>query len=83
MTLSIRIRATKCRVCGGRTEEIDGACLREARIEAGISLREMARRLKLSAPYLSDIERNHRAAPDRVVQRYEHLAAPAHDGRGK
>lgn len=37
-----------------------GSMMREEREKAGISLREMARRLGISAPYLSDLERGNR-----------------------
>lgn len=35
-----------------------GEFLQKKRIEKGITLREMARILKISAPYLSDIEKD-------------------------
>lgn len=37
--------------------------VRKARTESGVSLREVARRALISAPYLSDIERGHRFPP--------------------
>ena len=33
-----------------------GALMRQARLKAGLTLREMARRLKCSAPYVCDLE---------------------------
>ena len=35
---------------------VAGKMLRDARKKAGVSLRELARRMKISAPYLSDME---------------------------
>lgn len=37
-----------------------GAALRRLREEAGIALKEAARRMDISAPYLSDLERGNR-----------------------
>lgn len=47
-----------------------GAALRTRREKAGISLREMARLLKLSAAYLSDVELERRRDTERVRQGY-------------
>lgn len=64
-----------CPHCHGTaTEEyVDGETLRKARQAAGKSLRQMAKDLSLSAPYLSDIERNRRNATDYVVEMYDAL----------
>lgn len=49
-----------CRKCGGTGKESDpvaiGHSMRRLRQRWGVSLREMARRLDISAPYLSDLE---------------------------
>lgn len=47
--------------------------LRWKREQSGLSLREMARRLGFSAPYVSDIERGNRPAPVKVIDEYETL----------
>ena len=47
-----------CDHCNAET--LDGSNIRVRRQAAGISLREMATRLGVSAPYLSDIERGNR-----------------------
>lgn len=45
-----------------------GAALRERRKAAGVSMREMARRMGLSAPYVGDLELGRRAwTADRVA----------------
>ena len=49
-----------CPSCGAARESIDGRSLRAARSACGVSLRELARRIGLSAAYLSDVERNKR-----------------------
>jgi L-glutamine-phosphate cytidylyltransferase len=40
-----------------------GACIRNLRLSRGIGLRELARELGISAPYLSDLEKDKRGAP--------------------
>lgn len=42
--------------------------VRFTRLNAGVSLRELARRIGISAPYLSDIEHGRRKCPERVAQ---------------
>ena len=66
---------TKCSKCNGAgmLKIASAVLMRAVRINAGISLREMARRLNFSAPYLSDIERGRRACPRDVLTAYEHL----------
>jgi predicted transcriptional regulator len=54
-------------------ERVNPAWLRWKRETAGVSLRSVARRLDLSAPYISDIERGNRACPDDVRFMYEAL----------
>lgn len=58
--MSAVFRYKPCRTCGQSWRVRDGGYLRILREESGLSLREVARRLKISAPYLSDIERNRR-----------------------
>jgi transcriptional regulator with XRE-family HTH domain len=56
------------------TNEIDsvktGAMFRQERQEQSLSLRELARRTDLSAPYLSDLERGRRNWDDELVILY-------------
>ena len=40
--------------------------VRHVRINAGVSLREMAKRIGISAAYMCDIENGRRKCPDRV-----------------
>lgn len=47
-----------------------GDALRQRRLKAGISLREMARRLGLSAPYLCDLEYGRRTWTQERVDDY-------------
>lgn len=53
-----------CRHCNGSGEEVDqaaiGAQMRARRKAAGISLREIARRLGITASYLADMEKGAR-----------------------
>ncbi len=47
--------------------------MRQLRKDAGIGLRQLARRLNLSAPYLCDIELNRRRATGKLVIAYMRL----------
>src|SRR5438034_6278905 len=44
-----------------------GEKLRELRDKADISLRELARKIDVSAPFLSDVERGHRYPSDKLL----------------
>lgn len=59
-----------------------GQLMREARLKAGLSLRAMARRLGLSAPFISDLERGRRSWDEGRVERYAGvLVTPNNDIR--
>lgn len=61
--------------CGtGEIEVLDPRWLREVREGAGVSVREMARRLGHSAPYVSDVERGKRNVPRDWLAIYRRLA---------
>ena len=62
-----------CRRCGASEAVLNGAWLRLRREMAGLTLRELARRLGYSAAYLSDIERNRRNCLPKVREAYEAL----------
>lgn len=64
----------KCQRCGSIGRVVDPHWLRAERQDAEITLREMARRLGVSATYLSDIERGRRSAMPRIVAAYEGIA---------
>ena len=49
-----------CSKCGSPQSVLDGAWLREQRLSAGLSLREMGTRVGFTAVYLCDIEKNRR-----------------------
>ena len=66
-------RREACPRCGQPTDVVDGLYLRRLRERAGLSLREMGRKIKLSAPYLSAVERNKRRATGSIVSAYEKL----------
>lgn len=52
---------------------VDGAWLREKRKAAKLTLREMARRLEFSTPYLCDVELNRRNCTPEIRKAYEAL----------
>ena len=64
-----------CPRCGGSGKILDdrafGNLLREARKKRGLSLREMARRCKWSASYVSDLELGKRIWTASKHRRYE------------
>lgn len=62
-----------CPRCGTAQKVVNGAWLRHRRQTAGLSLRDMAKRLGLSAPYISDVELKRRHALPHIVKGYEAL----------
>ncbi len=49
--------------------------LRQARVQAGVSLRAMARAAGYSAPYVSDLERGHRELSPTMLDAFEQAIA--------
>lgn len=64
----------RCPTCGQKTLVVNGGYLRAIRLRANISLREVARRLGISAAYLSDMELGRRAFHPKYLSRYEAAA---------
>lgn len=67
------MKLVKCPKCSGTGKIVDqrelGLEMKSLREKSGISLRQLAERLKISAPYLSDMERGNRNfSQDRVEQ---------------
>lgn len=60
----MNFKTDKCEHCGGTGKQLRqtgiGPALRRQRIKKGISLRKLAEELGVSAPYLSDLERDRR-----------------------
>ena len=73
MTTEPKFIVIECPHCGSEIRQVSGRWLRERRSVAGVSLREMARQVGFSAPYLSDIERGNRKPPETVVATYDAL----------
>lgn len=67
-----------CRRCGGSGVEVDpvetGREMRALREAAGLSLREMARRMGYSVQYISDLERGQREWRAALMQPYRDLS---------
>lgn len=59
-----------CSQCGAPRAFIDGAWLRKERTRAGLSLREVAKRLGYTTSYVCDIELNRRNANEDLAGRY-------------
>lgn len=53
-----------------------GKVARNARTRAGLSLREVARRMKLSAPFVSDLELGRRGWNETLVTKYQFAVCP-------
>lgn len=74
------MKTEPCKYCDGTGRQIDqkqlGKELRKARESAGMSLRDMATALKLSAPYLSDLERGNRGWSTELIARFKSKLAP-------
>lgn len=68
-----KFTSVKCGSCGASREVVKGSWLRKQRLSAGISLREMARRLELSPMYISDVEREKRHCTRKIAQAYDRL----------
>jgi hypothetical protein len=63
-----------CHHCAGSGQERDpwalGDEMRRLRLAADKSLREVAEKMKISPPYLSDLERGNRTFSDALMARY-------------
>jgi transcriptional regulator with XRE-family HTH domain len=68
-----RYLSVPCNECGHPKRVINGHWLRELREKAGMTQRQFGELVKLSSPYLSDIERNRRACPEEIQKAYETL----------
>jgi hypothetical protein len=68
-----RDHLTPCPECGHPRLTPNGAWLRWRREAAGLDQRTLAARLRLSGPYLSDLERNRRTVPVSVLRLYGQL----------
>jgi len=62
-----------CSRCGTPQAVLNGAWLRYRREAAGLTLREFATRRGVSAPYISDIEKNRRNCLPEMRAAYEAL----------
>ena len=58
---------TICRSCLQYRKVVDGTALKTLRIAFGLSLRETARRVGISAAYLCDIEKKKRLPPMKLT----------------
>lgn len=62
-------RNLRCPRCGRTSPVPDGDFIRRSREDRGLSLREVARCVGISASYLSDLERNNRTLGNPVLEK--------------
>jgi hypothetical protein len=67
------LRRDPCPTCGHPRDVVNGAILRFWRQRAGLDQRTFGKSLRVSGPYISDIETNRRECPDHVWQAYQRL----------
>jgi len=69
------MKTRACHCCKGSGKELDpveiGASMRRIRTRRNIGLRSVAVAMKISAPYLSDLERGRRNWNDDLVTRFK------------
>lgn len=66
-----KFKSITCGSCGALREVVRGSWLRRKRESAEVSLRQIARELKLSAVYLSDVERGKRHCTRKIARHYD------------
>lgn len=64
-----------CPTCWHDVETINGRWLKEQRELAQMTQREFGVLVHRSCPYISDIERNRRQCPERILVAYQRLLA--------
>lgn len=73
------MKLTKCPTCSGSGKIPDRKAqaddLRKQRVRRGVSLRFVADKLGISAPYLSDLERGNRAWSDEMIAAFKKALA--------
>lgn len=69
-----KFRSEPCPHCGTPRSVVEGAWLRERRLRAGLTLRQMAERQGVSAAYVCDVEKNRRNCLPKMRAAYEALA---------
>lgn len=62
-----------CPTCGKTMQVTNGLYLRQLRQTALLTMGKFGRALKVSSPYISDIERNRRPCPPRILKAYLRL----------
>lgn len=71
----MKIKTMPCQNCNGTGRIVDprsfGASLRASRERVGLTLREMARRLSLSPPFVSDVEQGRRSFSEQNLEKYQ------------
>jgi transcriptional regulator with XRE-family HTH domain len=70
-----KFRVEPCRCCGQDRQLVNGAWLREVRLASGVSLRQVAKRLNLTASYVSDMELGRRLCTKQIENFYDALDA--------
>ena len=68
-----KFRDEPCHACGATRAVVNGAWLRERRKAAGLTIREMARRLNFTPAYICDVEKSRRHCSPDIRKAYEAL----------
>lgn len=69
-----KLKTKTCGNCGGSGSVPDdnvGAGLREEREKAGVTMKDMAEALNISASYLTDLERDNRRWTNELMESYQ------------
>lgn len=69
----VRTIEQPCPHCGQPYTVVNGLWLRERRLRAGITQRQLGAIIGASGPHISDWERNRRTVPPEVVEVYRQL----------
>jgi transcriptional regulator with XRE-family HTH domain len=75
MSETPKFKDDACPTCGTPRSVVNGAWLRERRKNAGMSLRDFAKRVGVSAAYICDIEHNRRNCLPAMRDAYECVAS--------
>jgi transcriptional regulator with XRE-family HTH domain len=65
------LKTLECESCNGTGKQPDGAYIRGQREKRGVSLRDAAEEMQISATYLSNIESGRRRATWELIKKFD------------